>query len=343
MRGIVIAGGLGTRLHPLTLTRPKPLMPLVDAPLLEYQLSYLKSAGIDEVCFATNYMAEAVERAFGDGSAFGLKLTYAVENEPLDTAGAIRNAYDRIPGEPCIVFNGDTIHAFDIAAIVKEHESRSADISLALKRVERPHAYGVVSLTTEGRVTGFEEPSEEHKRSVSSDKSGEFDAINAGLYVMSVEALEAIPQRRCNIEREIFPRLIAEGMAVFGTVLEDFWVDIGRPSQYLQAVKAVVSEVVQSPRRFLKRGDSAVHPTAEVDESAEVSCNSSVGERVRIEGNATVCASAILEGCHVGRGAEIVNSVLSDGCRIGSNAQVRDAVLGAGFAIESGKVVVGLK
>jgi mannose-1-phosphate guanylyltransferase len=318
-------------------------MPLVNAPLLEYQLSYLKSAGVSEVCFATNYMAEAVENTFGDGSAFGLNLTYAVETEPLDTAGAIRNAYDRIPGEPCIVFNGDTIHAFNIAAFVKDHLDRMADISLALKKVERPHAYGVVSLTNEGRVSGFVEPSEEEKRSVSSKKTGEFDAINAGLYAMSVEALEAIPQRRCNIEREIFPRLIAEGMKVYGKLMDDFWVDIGRPSQYLQAVRAVVSELVQSPRKILKRGDSAVHPSAEVADSVVVCCNSSIGEGVRIEGSAKVCGSALLEGCQIGHGSEIVNSVLSEGCRIGANAQVRDAVLGAGCAVEDGRVVVGLK
>ena len=253
MRGIVIAGGLGTRLRPLTLTRPKPLMPLAGAPLLEYQLSYLRAAGITEVCFATNYMADAVEAHFGDGSALGMKITYAVEREPLDTAGAIRNGYDAMPGEDCVVFNGDVIHGFDIADIVRGHIERNSFVTLTLKEVERPHAFGVVPVDDRGNLTGFLEPTDEQKRSAGGPPTGEFDAINAGLYVMKKEALEAIPQRRCNIEREVFPQFITEGKAIYGDVRKEYWIDIGRPSQYLNAIAAIVAGEVSSPRKFLRR------------------------------------------------------------------------------------------
>lgn len=343
MRGIVIAGGLGTRLRPLTLTRPKPLMPLVDAPLLEYQLSYLRDAGIMDVCFATNYMADQVEKAFGDGSAYGVRLVYAVESEPLDTGGAIRNAYDAIPGDDCVVFNGDTIHAFDIGAIVKRHRERGCDVTLTLKRVERPHAYGVVPCDGDGNVLGFIEPTEEQKRSVGGSPTGEFDAINAGLYVMSRQALEQIPQRRCNIEREFFPWLISQGAKVCGDIQDAYWIDIGRPAQYLEAVRAVVRGEVKCPRAILRRGDSAVHATAEVKDSAEVCCHSAVGPSVRIGDNVKVCASAVLEGSVIGPRARISNCIVAEECRIGTDVELRNVVLSAGTVVGDGMQIVNVQ
>lgn len=340
MRGIVIAGGLGTRLRPLTLTRPKPLMTLVDAPLLEYQLSYLKEAGIREVCFATNYMAEQVEEAFGDGSAFGVRLVYAVESEPLDTGGAIRNAYDAFPGDDCVVFNGDTIHAFDIREIVRCHRERRCDVTLTLRRVGRPHPYGVVPCDKDGNVLGFVEPTDEQKRSCGGPPTGEFDAINAGLYVMSAKSLEQIPQRPCNIEREFFPWLISEGAKVCADIQDGFWIDIGRPVQYLEAVAAVVRGDAKSPRPLLRRGDSAVHATADVEDSAKISCHSAVGASVRIGGNAEILASAILEGSEIGAGARISNSIVAEHCRIGTGVELRNVVLAAETVVGDGGQIV---
>lgn len=337
----MIAGGVGTRLRPLTLMRPKPLMPLVDSPLLEYQLAYLRTAGITEVCFATNYMSEAVDRQFGDGRHFGVSLTYAVEDVPLDTAGAIRNAYDQMPGDDCVVFNGDTIHAFDIAEIIELHRRRQAEVTLTLRKVERPHPYGVVPIDEDCRVEGFREPSEEQKRAIGGDPTGEFDAINAGLYVMNKSALESIPQRRCNIEREVFPLFVSEGRRIYGDIQQARWIDIGRPSQYLEAVAAVVAGEIQSPRPFLKRGDAAIHATAEVADSATVSCHSSVGQGVRIEDEAYISASAIFDGVRVGSSARIENSIIGDGCEIGPNAVVRDTVLGAGCVVKEFSLLGG--
>lgn len=329
MRGIVIAGGFGTRLRPLTLTRPKPLMPLVNAPLLEFQLGYLRAAGISEVCFATNYMADAVEGHFGDGSGLDMKITYAVEQEPLDTAGAIRNAYEAISGEDCVVFNGDVIHGFDIAEIINIHREREADVTLTLREVQRPHAFGVVPIDEAGRVQAFLEPTEEQKRAVSGSGLGTVDAINAGLYVMSREAIETIPLRRCNIEREIFPKLVSEGWKVFGDVRKDFWMDIGRPSQYLQAVAAIIKGEVASPKEIRLQGDSAVSPTASLSEDVIVRDNSSVGENCRLEANVEISGSALLENVQVLAGAKIISSIIGEGSVIGPNSQVRNCVLGA--------------
>jgi mannose-1-phosphate guanylyltransferase len=335
MRGIVIAGGFGTRLRPLTLTRPKPLMPLVNAPLLEYQLSYLRAAGVSEVCFATNYMSDAVQAHFGDGSAIGMSLVYAVEEEPLDTAGAIRNAYDTFPGDPegYVVFNGDVIHGFDIADIVRGHVAGDRDVTLTLRSVERPHAYGRVPVLSDGRVEGFYEPSQEQKLAAGGERTGEFDTINAGLYVMSAAAIETIPLRKCNVERETFPQLIAGGWKVYGDVRDDYWIDIGRPSQYLEAVSAIVEGKVGSPRNFLKRGDAAVHESADVDEGAKLCCNSSIGPGVVVAAGAEICGSALLEGVVIEEGAQITRSILAEGCRVGPRAEVRQSVLGAGSVV----------
>lgn len=330
MRGIIIAGGFGTRLRPLTLTRPKPLMSLVGAPLLRYQLEYLHKAGITEVCFATNYMAEAVESEFGDGASLGMKLRYAVEQEPLDTAGAIRNAYETMPGDDCVIFNGDVIHDFDIASIIAKHTSRDADITLTLRSVQRPHAFGVVHLNTNGMVEGFLEPSEEQKRTASGEKTGEYDSINAGLYVMSKAAIETIPLQRCNIEREIFPKLIQEGWKVYGEVRDEYWIDIGRPAQYLDAVDAVVSGKVGSPHKFLKRGDAAVDPTAEVADGATLCCNTSIGAGCTVADGAEICASALLEGVQVGQSTKIVHSIIGENAHIGANCSIHEAVIAPG-------------
>lgn len=348
MRGIVIAGGLGTRLRPLTLTRPKPLIPLVNAPLLEYQLCYLRAAGMSEVVFATNYMAEAVEAEFGDGSRFGMRLRYARENEPLDTAGAIRNAYDVLPGRDCVVFNGDTIHAFDITAIINRHYERRADVTLTLKEVARPHTYGVVPVDSDGRVNGFYEPSDEekHGKNPSSTSAGETkrgpDTINAGLYVMTAAAIEQIPCTKCNIEREVFPRLIREGWRVFGDVQTAFWIDIGRPAQYLDAVAAVVKGIVPCARPIRLVGDSAVEESAVVAATAEVVGSSSVGPGTRVEDGARIEASVVLEHAVIGQGAQIRRSIIGEGAVVGNFSRLEDTVVAPNSRLEEHTSRVGL-
>jgi mannose-1-phosphate guanylyltransferase len=331
VKGIVIAGGLGTRLRPLTLTRPKPLMPLVGAPLLEYQIYYLRSAGIEEVCFATNYLAEEVEKFFGDGSAFGVRLLYAREEEPLGTGGAIRNAFDAFPEkDDCVIFNGDTIHAFNISEIIDGHRQRNADVTLTLKEVRRPHPYGVVPLDKEGRVLGFLEPTDEQKRSLQSPKEEGTDFINAGLYIISREVLEAFPKGPSSVERDVFPALIREGRRVFGCVQKTFWIDIGRPVQYLEAVRAVVKGWVPSPRPLSLTGDSVVAKSSRVEEGAKIEDASVVGEKVTVGKGACLRGSVILEGAKIGEGTVVERSIIGEGCVIGQYCHLSECVLAPG-------------
>lgn len=329
MKGVVIAGGLGTRLRPLTLTRPKPLMPLVGAPLLEYQIHYLMCAGVREVCFATNYLAEEVERYFGDGSAYGVHLIYAREGEPLGTGGAIRNAFDAFSEkDDCVIFNGDTIHAFNISEIIDSHYKRGAEVTLTLKEVLRPHPYGVVPLDKDGRVLGFLEPTDDQKRRLESSLvEGGADFINAGLYVISREVLEAFPHGPSSVERDIFPALIREGRRVFGDVQRAFWIDIGRPAQYLEAVRAVVKGLVPSPRPVCPVGDSVISKSAEVSEGAVIEGASVVGEGVRVGEGAHITGSVILEGAVIGEGVLMERSIIGEGCVVGSYCQLLECVL----------------
>lgn len=306
-------------------------MPLVNAPLLEYQIYYLKSAGIEEVCFATNYLAEEVEKFFGDGSAYGVRLLYAREEEPLGTGGAIRNAFEAFPEkDDCVIFNGDTIHAFKISEIIDLHRKRGAEVTLTLKEVQRPHPYGIVPLSSDGRVLGFLEPTDEQKRSLSHSAEGGTDFINAGLYVISREVLEAFPRGPSSVERDVFPVLIREGKKVFGCVQKAFWIDIGRPSQYLEAVRAVVKGWVPSPHSISLMGDSVLSPSARVEEGVKIEDASVVGAGVKVGKNAFLKSSVVLDGAEIGEGCRLERSIIGEGCVLGAHCHLRECVLAPG-------------
>lgn len=318
MKGIIIAGGLGTRLRPLTYMRPKPLVPVANRPFLEYQVALLKEHGIDDIVFATNYMAEMIEAHFGDGSRFGVRMRYAVETTPLGTGGAIRNAADLFPGQTVVVFNGDILTDFDLSAIVRFHEERRAIATVTLAPIPRPHPFGALLLDSEGLVQSWHEPSEAEKQAMS--KAGQAsgsDLINAGFYVLSNAAVERIPQgARSSIERDIFPPLIASG-GVFGFAPGGFWMDLGRPAQLLEATKAVLCGLVRTSVASTAIGsDTQVAPSARIDGSSAVGSRCIVGEGARIEGSivldgVTVGRNALLRGVIVDENAVIENDVVA--------------------------------
>src|SRR5215813_12077600 len=169
MKGIIIAGGLGTRLRPLTYRMPKPLLPVANRPFMEYQVALLRQHGVDDLVFATNYMADKIESHFGDGSRFGVRMRYAIEETPLGTGGAIRNAADLFPGEAVAVFNGDILTDFDLGAILEFHRAKKATATITLAEVPSPHPFGVLILDGEGRVQEWREPSEETKKALAVD------------------------------------------------------------------------------------------------------------------------------------------------------------------------------
>lgn len=333
MIGIILAGGFGTRMRPLTELRPKPLLPVANRPFLEYQVDLLKRHGAREIVFATNYLAEQIEAHFGDGSSFGVAMHYAVESEPLGTGGAIRNAASLVPGARAIVLNGDILTDFDISALVERHEVASAVGTIALRPVRRPHGFGTVVTDEAGKVLGWHEPTQEEKRAAAAHTgplSKETDNINAGIYILESEAVETIPQGvKVSVERETFPALIAKNGTLHAFPLAGYWMDIGSPPQYLAASKSALLGEVRTGVPTLR-----IHPSARVAKTASVGPDSCIGPGVVVGEHSRVSASIILADCEVGADCLVEESILDEGVRLEDRVALRPgAVLGPGTVL----------
>ncbi|MEX2223519.1 MAG: nucleotidyltransferase family protein, partial [Candidatus Rokuibacteriota bacterium] len=223
---VILAGGQGTRLRPLTLATPKPVVPLLNVPFIAYQLALLRQHGVTDVVLSCSYMVDEIRHIMGDGAAHGVRLRYAVETEPLGTAGGVRNAVDLVRGL-VMVLNGDILADLDLSAMRRFHAERRARATLYLTRVADPTLYGLVELETDGRIRSFvEKPSREGVTA---------DTINAGVYLLDRDVITAIPTGRAvSIERETFPGLLRDGVPFFGWVSTSYWLDIGSPAKYRQ-------------------------------------------------------------------------------------------------------------
>jgi len=324
---------------------------------LEYQVAQLRSAGAEEIVFATNYLADRIQAHFGDGSRYGVRMRYAVENEPLGTAGAIRNAVEGLPPMRAIVFNGDILTDFDIGGIVRLHHERGAQVTLTLYRVRRPHPYGVIQVDDTGRVQAFVEPTEEQKRAADRGEPIEGDDfINAGIYIMESETLSRIPLRPCSIEREFYPQILVEGVPVYGAEGIGFWLDIGRPAQYLRATRALLNGEVRTALRpgghcteagYWLDGHAEIQPDAEIETGCLIGLNATIESGVKISGYtvvgaySTIGSGSILHGCvlgervQIGDGCHLQDCILDDEVVVEPHAQLCNAVLGAGSVIRA--------
>jgi mannose-1-phosphate guanylyltransferase len=315
MQAIVLVGGEGTRLRPLTNDVPKPALTLVDRPFLAYMVEWLAAHGVTEAVLACGFMPDALRAALGDGEHGGVKLTYVTEPDRRGTAGAIRFAADAL-GERLddrfLALNGDVLTDLDLTGLLAAHERRGGRATIALYPVEDSSAYGLVSVDGDGQVTEFLEK-------IGEPAPGE---INAGAYLLERSVLELIPpDREVSIEREVFPRLIGNGLGALR--LDGYWMDIGTPERYLQASWDILEGRVATE----------VRPTAPgllVGAGAEVDSSARVGPR-----------AVVSAGCRIGAGAEVRGSVLLDGCTIGAGAKVTDSVLGAGVTVAAGAELDG--
>lgn len=345
MKGIIIAGGAGTRLRPLTYTRPKPLIPVVNRPFLEYQVALLKKHGIDEIIFCTNYMADQIAAHFGDGSAFGVSMRYALEETPLGTAGAIRNAQNIAGRVTVVVLNGDVLTDFDISSIVRFHQQKNALVTLTLKEVPSPSPYGVIITDDEGRVLEFREPSEADKKRLAANPNVErtgVDHINAGIYVMEPEALDAIPTGRpVSVERETYPQFLREGRPIYALAREGYWLDIGRPEQYRDATNAVLRRdiSVEVPGEWQPAGYWA-EAGAEVDPTAHVAPTVHIGARARIGGGASITGLTVIgPDCRIGPNATLTDCILEESVEVGEGATLCQAILDNNTRVEADSVI----
>ncbi|MEV5610962.1 NDP-sugar synthase [Streptomyces sp. NPDC052225] len=324
---ILLVGGKGTRLRPLTVNTPKPMVPAAGVPFLTHQLARAKAAGVDHIVLATSYLAEVFEPYFGDGSRLGLHLEYVTEAEPLGTGGAIRNVAERLhsgPDDPVLIFNGDILTGLDIKALVHEHETTGADVSLHLSRVEDPRAYGLVPTDATGRVQAFLEKPQTPEEIVT-------DQINAGAYVFRRSVIDTIPTGRpVSVERETFPDLLASGAHLQGMVDSTYWLDLGTPQAFVRGSADLVLGRAPSPAVPGRCGDRLVLPTATVAPDAKLTGGTVVGDNARVGEGARIAGSTILSGAVIEPGAVITDSLIGKDAHIGARTILNGAVIGDG-------------
>jgi len=298
---ILLVGGFGTRLMPLTKNTPKPMLTVAGIPVTEHQIAMAKSAGITEIVLATSYLSEVFIPYFGDGSQWGIKIMYAVEKEPLGTGGAIRNAAQILDtDQSVVVLNGDVLSSHNLAEQIRQHESHDADVTLHLTQVQDARAFGCVPTDSQGRVTAFLEKMENPVT----------NQINAGCYVFNPRVISTIPlDTVVSVERETFPQLVANGAKVFGFVETAYWLDIGTPRALLKAS----IDIVKRTDEFLAMPGTTIDPTAVITGGSCIGVNSSVG------------AGAVIDG-----------SIIEAGCVIGSNAHITDSFVSAGAEVVNG-------
>ncbi len=320
MEAVLLAGGQGTRLRPLTRTTPKPMLPLAGIPFLTHQLVRAREAGAEHVVLATSYKAEMFRDHFGAGAGLGLALSYAVEDEPLGTGGAVRNAAGHLRGDgPVVILNGDVLGGLDLTSILRRHRECAADVTLHLRRVPDPAAYGVVSTGPDGRVTAFEE------------KTGRpsTDQINAGTYVFSRAALRSIPPDRVvSLERETFPGLIEAGRVVQSVHDQAYWLDIGTPAAYVRGNCDLVTGLAPSAALHGGPAGSLVLDGARVGDGASLGGGTVLGRRAEVGDGARVHGSVVFDDARIGAGARVTGAAVGRRARIGAGAVVAGVLLG---------------
>lgn len=330
LEAVMLVGGKGTRLRPLTITAPKPMLSVAGAPVTEHQIARARDAGVTRIVLGTSYRAEVFSEYFGDGTDFGVELRYVVENEPLGTGGAIRNVVDALesgPDDPVIIFNGDVLTGLDIASMVSAWREADADVAIYLTTVDDPRAFGLVPTDDDGNVVAFLEKPETEEEIVTNQ-------INAGCYIFRRSVIDEIPAARVvSVERETFPALLERGAKVIGFVDTGYWLDLGTPLAFVQGSRDLVTGTAPSPVVGDKAGDALLLEGSEVDETATVDGGSvigngaTIGDHARVTGSvvfegATIAANAIVEGSVVGRGAKIGEAVILHGTIVGDEAVI---------------------
>ncbi|MEN3540204.1 NDP-sugar synthase [Microbispora sp. ZYX-F-249] len=330
LEAILLVGGQGTRLRPLTLSTPKPLLPTAGVPFLAHQLAKARAYGVRRVVFATSYRASMFTEAFGDGSAFGLEIVYMTEDTPLGTGGAIRNAAQALTcaaEAPVLVLNGDILSGHDIAAQVDLHVARGAAVTLHLTEVDDPSRFGCVPTDGDGRVSAFLEKT----------PNPVTNRINAGCYVFRRSVIDTIPEGQVvSVERETFPGLIAAGALVLGFADSSYWLDVGTPAAFVQGSADLVLGKLDSPALPGPAGERLLLDGAVVSPEAKVTGGTVVCARAMVEAGASVRGSVLSEGCHVASGATVIDSVVGVGARVAPGAVLRQVVVGDGALIGPG-------
>ena len=347
MKAIVLAGGEGTRLKPLTYKRPKPMMPVAGRPCIEYVLRSLAASGFQEIVVTTAYLSDTIIKSIGDGRGYNASILYSFEENPAGTAGAVRRVANFID-ETFVVAMGDILADVDLKALSEFHKRKGGVGTIALTEVDDPTQYGIVGLDPSGRIVKFrEKPSKEEAFS---------RLANAGIYVLEPEVLDFIPaDEKFDFSKDLFPKLLAKGLALYGQRLSGVWMDIGRPHDLWKASMEIVRREGKPLRRagVTIQGPVILDPASRVEPGVtlvgpcyvgpgahllaeSVLDNGCLYDDVRLEAHAIVRNSIVLEGSVVGARAEILDSVVSRNCVVEEGARIKDSIIGDGTTIRAG-------
>jgi mannose-1-phosphate guanylyltransferase len=324
MKAVILVGGEGTRLHPLTRNTPKAIMPILNRPLLEHLLGYLKEHGVTDAILAMGYLPDPIQSCLGDGTQLGVRLTYLVEESPLGTAGAVKNAESYLDG-PFFVFNGDIITEIDLTAMMKRHKEVKPKVSIALTPVDNPTIYGVVETDARGIVQRFVEKPTWDKVTT--------NMINAGIYILEPEVLAHIPASTPSMfENYLFPRLLEIGETILGYPSDAYWIDIGTPEKYLKANHDLLLQ--QVGRGIQAKGKSQFHHTAQIEGPVLIAEGCIIAEGAKLKGPVVLG-----QHCEIGKDAVVQGAVLWHHSRVGEKAILRNCVVCSHSYVEQGSHV----
>ncbi|MGH9255727.1 MAG: sugar phosphate nucleotidyltransferase [Vicinamibacterales bacterium] len=323
MKAILLAGGQGTRLRPLTINTPKPIVPIFNRPFLRYQIDLLKQVpDIDEVILSLNYQPQQIEDMFGDGSAIGLTIRYVVEPTPLGTGGAVKYAGEGLT-DSVVVFNGDVLTQIDLASVIELHRQRRAKATIVLTPVENPTAYGLVETDAQGNVRRFLEKPRADEITT--------NHINAGIYILEPDTFDRIPPGvPWSIERRYFPSLVERQDTFVAYVCDGYWIDIGTPEMYTQVHRDIMDgRYVTAPFLGLAPAATAVAPDAHIEDGAIVEGPCFIDQGVNVRKGARIGPYSVIgRDTQVGKDASVEGAILWPHCHVGQEATVRNAILG---------------
>ncbi len=333
MKALILIGGLGTRLRPLTWTTPKPLLPIANRPFLEYQLDLIKRHGIKEVIFCVSYLSHVFEDYFGSGKKWGLKIEYVHEKKPLGTGGAIKNAQALI-NEPVLIFNGDILTDINLTAMRKFHEQNKSLVTIALSRVKDPTIYGLVETDKKGRIEKFVEKPSWDEVTV--------NTINSGVYLFEPEVLDFIPKGlNFSVERGLFPDLLIKKHPLFGYIFKGYWLDIGSVEKYLQANYDLMLRNVDFPIKGKRINDNLwaekhLKYGKNMELKGRLVCgnNNRIGEYTQIQGNVCLGNNVVL-----GKGVYISDSIILDRTIVKEGVRIEKSIIGKNCLIEANSVI----
>jgi mannose-1-phosphate guanylyltransferase len=320
MKAVILVGGLGTRLLPLTCNTPKAMMPILNRPFMEHLIVYLKKHGVDEVVLAMGYLPDPIEKGLGDGSRLGVKLVYSVEPKALGTAGAVKYAAQHIRNEPFFVFNGDVITDIDLTEMRRKHDAEKPKISIALTPVENPSAFGVVETNERGMVRRFIEKPPPGTETT--------NMINAGIYILEPDILEMIPEDTFYMfEKSVFPPLLEAGGKMLSYSSKEYWIDIGTPQKYLQVQYDILNRTASG--RIVTQGRNRINPFTTFEGPVMIGPGCSIAQSV-IKG-----PMVLGPRCSIAVSSTLEKTVMWEGVQIGQKSVLKECVIGANVKLGS--------